>query len=97
MNKSAAVSSFVKSLRFADTLIDSSGNLSELQQTELNGETQHEVSPDIPDVNERLGRCLEELKQTTRTLLRSSFCQVAQEGLAELKSSAHHTKKLYFT
>ena len=54
MNKSAAVSSFVKSLRFADTLIDSSANLSELQQTDLNG-TQHDETPDIPDVNERLG------------------------------------------
>ena len=53
MNKSA-LSSFAKSLRFADTLVDSSVDLTDLKDTTINGSI--EDSPDIPDVNERLGK-----------------------------------------
>ena len=52
MSKSA-LSSFAKSLRFADTLIDSSVDLTDLQTTDANGSV--DDSPELPDVNERLG------------------------------------------
>lgn len=54
MNKSA-LSSFAKSLRFADSLVENSEDVTFNDCSSLNLDDDDDGSPDIPDVNERLG------------------------------------------